>query len=190
MKKVIGCFVLVAAMTLTSGMRAQDTKSKDNTGTKDTKSKAFDDTEFVMMAASGGMHEVELGKLASKQAMNEKVKALGERMVQDHTKANEKLKAVAGEAGVKLPEKLMPDHQKHVDHFRAMKGADFDKEYISHMVKDHEHDVAMFRMASTEAKNKALASFAKETLPTLEEHLSMVRQLQSQGSGGTQDRSK
>lgn len=172
MKNVFGWLALVGGLTCFGGSRADDTKT-------------FDDKEFVKKAASGGIHEVELGKLASKQASNDKVKSFGERMVKDHTKANEKLKSVAQEAGIRLDEKMMPEHQKHVDHFRDMKGADFDRMYIQHMVKDHEEDVALFRRASTEAKNKSLASFAKETLPTLEEHLKMAKELQGSSDAKT-----
>jgi len=173
MKYAMGCLALVGGFVCFSGAKADDTK--------------FEDKDFVMKAASGGMHEVELGKLASKQATNEKVKAFGERMVKDHTKANEKLKSVAGEIGVKVDGKPMSEHQKHLDHFRDLKGADFDRQYVKHMVKDHEEDVALFKRASTEAKSKALASFAKETLPTLEEHLKMIKQIES-SMGSTKDR--
>lgn len=174
MRHAIECFALFCGLLILCPSQADDTQ--------------LDDKEFVAKAASGGMHEVELGKLAAKNATNEKVKAFGERMVKDHSMANEKLKAAAKEAGMKIDNKLMREHQKHVDHFRELKGADFDREYVKHMVKDHEEDVALFKRASTQVKNKALASFAKETLPTLEEHLKMIKQIQ--GSIGTQNPSK
>ena len=50
------------------------------------------DKKFVMDAAVGGMAEVELGKLAAEKATNPEVKQFGQRMVDDHTKANDELK--------------------------------------------------------------------------------------------------
>ena len=42
------------------------------------------------------MAEVELGKLATQKASSEDVKKFGQRMVDDHTKANDQLKQIAG----------------------------------------------------------------------------------------------
>src|SRR5688572_20555565 len=47
------------------------------------------DAEFVAMTASGGMLEVELGKIAAQKASNAEVKKFGQHMVTDHSKAND-----------------------------------------------------------------------------------------------------
>ena len=44
--------------------------------------------EFVREAADGGMAEVALGKMAVAQAQSPEVKQFGQRMVDDHSKAN------------------------------------------------------------------------------------------------------
>ena len=54
------------------------------------------DQKFVKKAAQGGMAEVELGKLATQKASSDDVKKIGQRMVDDHTKANDQLKQIAG----------------------------------------------------------------------------------------------
>jgi len=46
-------------------------------------------------AAKGGMMEVALGKLAREKGQSADVKKFGERMVTDHSKANNDLKAIA-----------------------------------------------------------------------------------------------
>jgi putative membrane protein len=46
-------------------------------------------------AAKGGMMEVAMGKLASEQGQSADVKKFGERMVTDHSKANDELKSIA-----------------------------------------------------------------------------------------------
>ncbi len=53
------------------------------------------DSGFVQMAASGGLAEVQLGKVAQQKATNAEVKQFGQRMVTDHTKANKDLAAAA-----------------------------------------------------------------------------------------------
>ncbi len=61
---------------------------------------------FVKKAAEGGLAEVELGKLATQKASSEEVKKFGQKMVDDHSKANEPLKQVAGSEGIELPTTL------------------------------------------------------------------------------------
>ena len=53
------------------------------------------DQSFVMKAAEGGLAEVELGKLAAQNATSDDVKKFGQRMVDDHGKANDELKSLA-----------------------------------------------------------------------------------------------
>src|SRR5438270_3176491 len=61
------------------------------------------DTTFAKKAASGGMAEVKLGKLAQENGMNRAVKEFGKRMEKDHSKAADQLKNVASKNNVDLP---------------------------------------------------------------------------------------
>jgi putative membrane protein len=142
--------------------------------------KPFDDTEFVATAASGGIHEVELGKLAASKAQTTPVKQFAERMVTDHTKANKALQMAAGLAGIAIPQKMNADHQKEFDRFKNYTGSNFDRDYVTHMVKDHEEDVAAFTRAAKDAKNPQIREFAAKTLPTIKDHLRAVKQLSEQ----------
>jgi putative membrane protein len=140
--------------------------------------KPFDDATFVKKAASDGMHEVELGKIAQTQAKNDDVKKFAETMVTDHTKANEELMKCAKDAGLDVPDKMMEEHQKEVDRFKDYKGTNFDQDYMKHMVDDHEKAVALFKQASKEAKNPKLKEFATKTLPVIQAHLDQARKIQ------------
>jgi len=160
--------VAVALVAAVIGARAEDTKPADQ---------PFDDATFVKEAASSGMEEVEVGKIAMTKAANADVKKFAEMMVKDHTKANEELKTAAKAAGVEVPTKLLEKHQKHLDVFKDYKGADFDKDYMKHQVADHVEAVALFTRASKELKNKELKDFATKTLPHLQHHLDEAKKL-------------
>ena len=135
------------------------------------------DNEFVTKATLGGLHEVELGKIASANANNADVKKFGELMAADHGKANEELKTVAAKASILVPDKLSSDKMKELDRFRNLKGVEFDKAYMSHMVKDHEEAVTLFSKATKDVKNPGLKDFADKTLPALQEHLKVAKKL-------------
>ena len=155
--------------------KAEEPKPAEKPGEQP--AKVFDDAEFVKMAASGGMHEVELGKMAAEKAKSTEVKKLGQMMVDDHTKAGEALKAVAVAHKLELPAKMMEKHQKMVDKFKELKDEAFDKEYVKHAVMSHEMSVAAYTRAIKEAKNPDLRDFATKTLPTLQSHLKLAKEL-------------
>ena len=133
------------------------------------------DKDFVMKAAIGGMAEVQMGQTASQKGQNADVKAFGTRMVSDHSKANDELKQLASTKGVAVPSDVDAKHQKTADEIAAKNGKDFDKAYMTDMVKDHEEDVKEFERASRSANDADLKNWASKMLPTLREHLRMAK---------------
>lgn len=142
-----------------------------NTGT------AMTGNEFMTEAAIGGMAEVELGKLASTKAQNADVKKFAQMMVADHGKANTELKALATKKGVTLPTELDAKHKSTMTELQGLSGAAFDKAYIAGQLADHEKTVKMFQAQAQNATDPDVKAFAAKTLPTLQEHLEMVRNL-------------
>jgi len=140
------------------------------------------DRTFISKAAEGGLAEVELGQLAQDKAQDSKVKEFGKRMVDDHSKANDQLKSLASSKGVNLPSDLNAKDKAEKDRLSKLSGEQFDKAYMSHMVKDHTKDVIEFRKESQSAKDPEVKSFASSTLPTLEEHLKMAKSIAPQQS--------
>jgi putative membrane protein len=128
-------------------------------------------------AAQGGEAEVQLGQLAQQKAESPDVKAFGQRMVDDHTKANDQLKQVASQKGVTLPSQ--PDSKDKAEKARLekMSGAQFDKAYMNYMVSDHKKDVADFQKEASHASDPDVKNFAQTTLPTLQSHLQQAESI-------------
>jgi putative membrane protein len=173
----------------TSGSMSKTTSSKSMTSTSTSKLSASD-KKFVMEAATGGMEEVQLGQLAAQKATDPDVKNFGQKMVDDHSKANDQLKQVASQKGVTVPSSLPASKQKDVDKLSKLSGAAFDKAYVSMMVKDHKKDVSDFQKESKSAKDSDVKGFASNTLPTLQDHLKMIQDIHSRMSGGSKTASK
>lgn len=134
-----------------------------------------DDAKFVTEAASGGMAEVELGKLAKEKGQHVDVKAFGEMMVNDHSKANDELATLAQAKNITLPASLGTDALNLRDELSKRSPGDFDKSYIEDMVKDHEKDIKLFEDASKNLKDAELKAFVDKTLPTLRNHLNHAK---------------
>jgi putative membrane protein len=141
------------------------------------------DQKFVMEAAMGGMAEVELGRLAAERGSSDGVKQFGQRMVDDHSRANSELMQLTSARGVNVPASLDAKHQSEMTKMSQLSGAAFDRAYAKEMVKDHQKDVSLFQKQSTRGADADLKAFAARTLPTLQEHLRMARELNSHGGG-------
>jgi putative membrane protein len=138
------------------------------------------DVDFAKEAAQGGLMEVRLGELAQQQAKSMKVKDFGQRMVDDHGQAGDKLMQIAEEKGIELPQDLSEERQGMYEDLQQKSGAEFDEAYMDEMVSDHEDDVSAFEDYVENAEDPDLRSFAEETLPTLKEHLALAKQTQEQ----------
>lgn len=143
------------------------------------------DRDFIMDAAMGGMMEVELGQVAAQKGGSDAVKQFGQRMVDDHSKANSELMSLAMSKGITLPTALDDKHRAAVTKLSAMSGAEFDRAYSKMMLSDHQKDVSAFEKQSTKGADADLKAFAGKTLPTLQEHLQMARALPGNERGNS-----
>ena len=145
------------------------------------------DSKFIMEAAMAGMMEVELGRWAAQKGTSAEVKQFGQRMVDDHSKANQELTQLASTKGVTLPTQLDEKHQNNVSKITRLNGAQFDRAFSKMMLKDHQAAVSDFEKQSTNGDDADLKAFASKTLPTLQEHLQMARALP--GNAGSRSNS-
>jgi putative membrane protein len=194
---VSGLLLIAAAAPASAGARAQNTtdgsgQAHDHSSGAQgdagaSKSVASSDRDFVMTAAHDGMMEVEMGRMAVERASSDDVKQFGQRMIDDHSKANEELMRIATSKGLTVPAQMDAKHQADMDKTKAdmgkMTGADFDRHYISMMVKDHEKAVRLFEEQANNGKDADLKSFASTTLPTLQTHLQMARDIDARLKG-------
>jgi putative membrane protein len=166
-----GMFVSLAVAQQGSDSSAPSMSSKTSPGL------TAADAKFMKKAADGGMAEVELGQLAATKASSPEVKQFGQRMVDDHSKANEQLKQLASQKNVDLPQEPSAKHKATKARLEQLSGDNFDQAYMSDMLKDHKQDVAEFQRASKTAHDPDLKSFAAQTLPTLQEHLKQAESI-------------
>ena len=129
------------------------------------------DKSFMEEAAKGGMMEVDMGKMAQQKGKSEDVKKIGGRMVADHSKANNELMAIAKKKGVDLSKVKAPKH--------SMGDANFDKDYINMMVKDHEKDLAAFQAEAKNGSDADVKAFASKTSGVIQKHLALVKSAQA-----------
>lgn len=133
------------------------------------------DQAFVNEAATGGLMEIQLGKLASQKSSDANVKQFGERMVTDHTRLNQELGTAAKASGLKVPTELTSTQQAEYNRLSKLSGKAFDKAYITLMVKDHTDDLASFQKQEAATHNAKLKKAVSGAIPVIQEHLGMAK---------------
>jgi putative membrane protein len=181
----VGCVTLtLSAIGSWAVLAHQDSPATVKHATTTKSRPATGDAHFAKEAAQGGMAEVQLGQLAQEKGSNDTVKSFGKRMVDEHSKAGDKLKEVASRESITLPTDISAKDQATYDRLAKLNGA-FDRAYARDMVKDHERDVAAFQKEANAGKDDSLKSFAAETLPTLQEHLKQAKEMMKTVGGTT-----
>ena len=134
---------------------------------------------FVKEAGAGNAAEIKMGELALKNADSQDVKDFAQMMIKDHSQANDDLSAVARNHNIDFPPDA-PEKEKELGKkMLDVKGAAFDKAYIKHAVADHEKDVAEYKEAKKEVKDKKLVEYVDKTIPVVEGHLKDAKAIEA-----------
>lgn len=182
--KIILCASAILLFSLYSCNNQPDDsveQAEDMNQQKDSMSGNFvaeKDADFAVKAASGGMAEVEISKLAGEKSSNQAVKDFADMMVRDHSMVNEQLKTIAAAKNITLPDALSQENQEHKDDLSGKTGQEFDKAYMDLMEKDHKRTIDLFEDEIGRTTDPELKQFATETLPSLKSHLESCKRVQ------------
>lgn len=160
---------------------------------------AANEREFLQKTAINGRKEVEMARVATQKASNSEVKKFAERLVEDHTKANQEIEDLARRKGVNIPaESTAPAERAessesaksarskgspaqgsraHMEQLSKLSGEQFDRAFIQRMIESHTKSVAEFERQSKNATDNDIRSLTAKLLPTLKEHLEQARNI-------------
>ena len=130
--------------------------------------------KFVAAAAAGNQLEIDLGKLMSESGDPE-VKQIAERMVKDHTSANEKLQKAAEKDGLEFKSELDPAGKGTQEVIQQKQGADRDRAYIFSQTGGHQVVTLQYQHAIHAGCTPAVEQYAKQTLPIVKSHEKMFK---------------
>lgn len=138
------------------------------------------DRVFVQQATIGGLAEVEWGRLADQHGQDAAVQRFGRQMVDDHTKANQRLSQIAKTVNVPQPDSLDAEHRAIDEQLGKLNGAAFDHAYMQSQVQDHQKTVQLLEYEIDSGQNHDLKAFAREILPVVLQHLQMAQSVQAE----------
>jgi putative membrane protein len=135
------------------------------------------DAKALQDLAQANMAEVQAGKLASQKAQNPEVKKFARHMVEDHGKQLGELKQIAQARQVTLPAAPKPKHQEAMKKLQDLSGDEFDRAYMTQMVKDHGEALTLAQKTAKQAKDDELKAAAKKAEPAIRQHLDTAQKL-------------
>ena len=135
------------------------------------------DSSFLKDAAESGLFEIQAAKIALDKGNDPQVKSFAQQMIDDHTKANQDVEALASQKGVKLPTSPSVAQKAKLATLNHWSKSGFDHHYAEDQLNEHKTDVKLFTKTSTGAKDADVKALAAKTLPTLQHHLDMAQQL-------------
>jgi len=130
---------------------------------------------FLKKAIEGNYAEVSMGDLAQKNGQSDGVKSFGKMLSTDHAAANQKAMDAAKGMDMKPPSGPNAKQKADYDKMSKMSGANFDKTFATHMVADHQKDIAQYKKASK--MKDAAGEYASRQIDTLEKHLDTAKSL-------------
>lgn len=125
------------------------------------------DQKFVANAATSGYQAVADGQMAEQRGASAEVKNVAARMVADHSKANKELIALAKKKNLSV--------DTHPAKPRPFKKEGFDGQYLFNTQHDREMDIKAFENEASSGDDADIKAWAAKILPTLKEHLAMVK---------------
>ena len=129
--------------------------------------------QFIVKAMQNSMLEVQLGKLAQKNAQTTGVYALGERLARDHARISKMLAVIIKAKGIEVPASLDASYSDVVETLANKNGPEFEAAYTEQMVNAHEKAIVLFTTVA-EGNDPELSHFAKQVLPMLREDVRLA----------------
>ncbi|MBD1876465.1 DUF4142 domain-containing protein [Nodosilinea sp. FACHB-131] len=133
------------------------------------------DQEFFKLAYQGNNAEIDTSRLALEKSQDQAIRQYAQRMIDEHTRANEVLTQQASEQGFELPsERVDPLDQAIAAQLTQLSGAEFDQAYVGVQANAHLKAIALYRTEVAQGESPDLTAYASQLLPSIEEHYEMA----------------
>jgi putative membrane protein len=136
---------------------------------------------FVQRTAQFDMTQAHLGKLAQEKAASQQVKNYGSKLEKSHTEAYNRLGGLAATTPFTLPKAIDAQHQKIVQRFEKLSGAQFDRAFTQEQIQSH-RDTLQWLQQQQNSPNEQVKQQASRLIPEFQNHLQDAQALGNQNS--------
>ena len=143
------------------------------------------DVSAMKQLAQSNLNEIAAGKTAAEKAQSPDVKKFGQKMVDDHTKMLDDLRTLAKKKSVALPQDASMKDMAQMKWMEHKSGAEFDKDYMEHMVSDHQKDVKDTQDIAAKAKDPEFKAAVQKAHAKIKEHLALAEKISKSAAAGS-----
>ena len=135
--------------------------------------------EYVDLAGSSDLFEIESARLAIEKATRPELRELAQTLLAHHQRSTTQLTAAVRETGEPLDmnPQLSPEQQARIQALRAASGAAFDALYLDQQMEAHERALTLAAAYASEGQVDALRGHASAMAAPIQDHLSRIRAL-------------
>jgi putative membrane protein len=175
-KTTIVAATLMSATSCFDNTKPEDTKVVAETQNEHLyrSTKAENDVQFIVNVAGINLNEIQLAQLAQGKSENTDVQNFGKMVETDHQASLKEITAISDKKKIIIPTSLTDDGKNDFKQLTNLSNVDFDKQYTTLMVKEHQDAITLFDKAATESEDPELKKIAIATLPKLHAHLEMA----------------
>lgn len=132
---------------------------------------------YQMLIHQASLAEITAGQLALQKSGTPGVKAFAQTLINDHSKSEAQVRALAAGRGRVLANALPPDMSREVMTLQRLSGPAFDRAFIAFNIAGHQKAIAATRAQALRGSDPATRLLAVQNLPVLEKHLRMAESL-------------
>ncbi|MEQ8405841.1 MAG: DUF4142 domain-containing protein [Oceanicaulis sp.] len=143
---------------------------------------ASDADTFVENAAIGNRYELEAADIAMRRTQDARIREFAQKMVEDHQHAKAQLDSTLSTHpdSPNQPDALDSRRRSMLEHLEQAPDEEFDARYAEQQDLAHQETVKLFESYAEDGDHAGLQRFAKQMLPTLQQHQSKAQELHSQ----------
>ena len=132
-----------------------------------------------MAQLEGNMAEIQAGQLALKNSHNQDVRQFAEKMITDHSYAQNTLDQIVGAHRIQLPTMLTEQDRDMLERLSKFEGPAFDRAYADSMVRAHAMMVEQLNAELVHGHDQHINAWVQNTRPIVLQHSEIAQQLQA-----------
>lgn len=143
-----------------------------------------DDSQILSEIHHTNQKEIAAAQLATERSVNSAVVDYGQRLIRDHTNADQRTVALAKEENIPIQQlPTTADESAQKKKLSGLSADAFDREFVQMMAQGHKDVIAKLTSAQHTASDPRVKNLIVSLLPTLQHHYSIAMDLENRVTG-------
>ena len=179
--------LVLAAIGVLGGLSQANADSRAYPATKDTPGTTADgwvqtpygplgpaDRDLLVKVRQAGLWEMPMGQLAQTRGTTDLVRQAGGVLMNDHMELDVKVRAVAAQLGVSLPDQPNADQQGWMTEIRSKNGVDFDRTWANRLRAAHGKVFVVVSQVRSGTRNTLVRELAQAGMVFVQRHMTVL----------------